>query len=308
MKAIDLFAGLGGNTVGAKLAGCDVIWAANHNPVAVDFHERNNPGADHSCQDLQQADWSTVPGHDLLLASPCCQGHTKARGKEGVHHHKSRSTAWAVISCAEYHLPGAIMVENVQEFLNWQLFPVWRSALEALGYTLSINVLDAADHGIAQNRERAYIIGTRSKAPFELKKAERHHVNARNVIDFNEGKWNSILNPVGRTRSKKTIAQIEQGRKELKTDQFLIPYYGSGSGMTGRSLDRPIGTVTTRDRWAVINGDKMRMCTVDEYRQFMSFPEGTELPDHRGKAIQLLGNATCPTKIGDIVSQLRAAA
>ena len=93
--AIDLFAGIGGNTTGAKNAGITVLWAANHNKMVVDYHEMNHPETDHACQDLQQADWSLVPSHDIMLASPCCQGHTRPRGKEGPHHHKSRSTAWA---------------------------------------------------------------------------------------------------------------------------------------------------------------------------------------------------------------------
>ena len=54
--------------------------------------------------------------HDLLLASPCCQGHAKARGKKSgnAQHDASRSTAWAVVSAAEFHRPEVVLVENVQ--------------------------------------------------------------------------------------------------------------------------------------------------------------------------------------------------
>ena len=76
MTAIDLFAGLGGWTLGAQWAGVRVIWAANHWPEAVRWHSANHPDTEHSCQDLHQANWSHVPRHDLLLASPACQGHT----------------------------------------------------------------------------------------------------------------------------------------------------------------------------------------------------------------------------------------
>ncbi len=96
MKAIDLFAGAGGFSTGAKMAGCSVVWAANHWRQAVDVHASNHPGTDHACQDLHQTDWTTGPAHDLLLASPACQGHSRARGKERAHHDAQRSTAWAV--------------------------------------------------------------------------------------------------------------------------------------------------------------------------------------------------------------------
>lgn len=37
MKAVDLFAGAGGFSTGARMAGATVVWAANHWPLAVEF-------------------------------------------------------------------------------------------------------------------------------------------------------------------------------------------------------------------------------------------------------------------------------
>ncbi|HNK07606.1 MAG TPA: DNA cytosine methyltransferase [Giesbergeria sp.] len=47
MNAIDLFAGAGGFSTGATMAGCTVVWAANHWPAAVQVHANNHPGAVH---------------------------------------------------------------------------------------------------------------------------------------------------------------------------------------------------------------------------------------------------------------------
>lgn len=93
--AIDLFSGLGGWSTGARAAGVQVLWAANHWPEAVKWHAANHTSTEHVCQDLHQAQWENVPAHDLLLASPCCQGHSKARGKKSGNpqHDSSRSTA-----------------------------------------------------------------------------------------------------------------------------------------------------------------------------------------------------------------------
>lgn len=85
MRGIELFAGAGGGTTGATMAGIEILWAANHWPEAVNYHRQNHPKTKHVCQDLQQADWSLVPSHDLLIASPSCTGHSKARGKEKGH-------------------------------------------------------------------------------------------------------------------------------------------------------------------------------------------------------------------------------
>ena len=90
--------------------------------------------------------------------------------------------------------------------------------------------------------------------------------------------------------------------------RFLAPYYSSGSGRTGRSIERPIGTIPTRDRWAVIQGDQMRMLAVPEAKAAMGFQRGYILPDNHAEAMHLLGNAVCPVVAADFLDALLAAA
>lgn len=302
MRAIDLFAGAGGFSTGAVMAGCTVAWAANHWPAAVAVHANNHPGTDHACQDLHQADWTQVPAHDLLLASPCCQGHSKARGKDRPHHDAQRSTAWAVVSAAEFHRPEAIVVENVPEFTDWTLYPAWCQALGALGYTMAPHVIDAADHGVPQHRRRVFIVGTRSASPIQLQLPKRPYVSAASIIDFDAPRWSQIEKP---GRSPATLARIEAGRLQ-HGDRFLTAYYGNEKG--GRCLSRPVGTITTRDRWAVVDGDRMRMLSVEECRRAMGFPATYKLPERAKDAMHMLGNAVCPPVARDVIQALRAAA
>lgn len=302
MRAIDLFAGAGGFTTGAEMAGVDVVWAANHWPEAVEVHAANHPGTEHACQDLHQTDWRTVPAHDLLMASPACQGHSRARGKEKPHHDALRSTAWAVVSAAEFHKPPFVLVENVPEFARWALFPAWCSAMHALGYALSPMILDAADHGVPQHRRRLFIVGTRTDHPIELRMPEREHVGASNIIDFNAGRWSQIQKA---GRSPRTMGRVTAGRQVFGS-RFLTAYYGNEYG--GRSLSRPLGTLTTKDRYAVIDGDRMRMLTVDENRRAMGFPANCKLPSKHADAIKMLGNAVVPIVARDVIQALQEAA
>jgi len=304
MNVIDLFAGAGGFSTGASMAGCNVAWAANHWPDAVEWHSRNHPNAAHICQDLHQADWSQVPAHDLMLASPCCQGHSKARGKASGNpqHDASRSTAWAVVSAAEYHRPPAILVENVPEFLDWQLYRPWVLAMQALGYAVSPHVVDAADLGAPQNRIRMFLVLTQSAQPLKLNLPTLDHLPAASFIDFEAGRWQPIEKP---GRAAATLERVRAGRA-THGDRFLISYYGNTK--TGRSLDRPIGTITTRDRWAIVDGDRMRMLSRWECRSAMSFPDTYQLPDNHRLAVHLLGNAVCPTPVSHIIKALQQAA
>ena len=304
MRAADLFAGLGGTSEGARQAGAQVVWAGNHSRRAVHWHTVNHPETAHVCQDLHQANWRHVPAHDLLLASPCCQGHCHARGKEGAQHDESRSTAWAVVSAAEYHRPGLVLVENVPEFQAWLLFPAWRAAMEALGYAISPHVLDAADHGVPQHRRRLILVCTRSRAPLVLDVPKQQHQPIGAVLDFGSGNWSPIEKP-GRARA--TLERVADGRRR-HGDRFIMPYYGNGSGRTGRSLSRPIGTITTRARWAVVDGDRMRMLTVAETARSMGFPPGYQLPTQVHHANELLGNAVPPPMARAVIEAARAAA
>lgn len=304
MKAIDLFSGAGGFSTGAIMAGCNVVWAANHWPAAVAVHAENHPGTEHACQDLQQTDWRQVPVHDLLLASPACQGHSRAKGKEKPHHDALRSTAWAVVSAAECHRPAALLIENVPEFAQWTLYPAWCAALHALGYALAPMMLDAANHGVAQHRRRLFIVGTRSKHPLELAFTPQPHVGSGQIIEFDAGRWSQIYKP---GRAQATLNRIRSGR-QAHGERFVAPYFGSGSGLTGRCLSRPVGTITTRDRWAVIDGDRMRMLSVPECRRAMGFPESYRLPKRAKDAMHMLGNAVVPMVARDVINAITAAA
>lgn len=304
MNVIDLFAGAGGFSTGARLAGHNVVWAANHWPDAVEWHSKNHPDAMHICQDLHQADWSQVPEHDIMLASPCCQGHSKARGKAhgNAQHDASRSTAWAVVSAAEHHRPSIIVVENVPEFVNWTLYRPWEMAMNALGYSVAPHIIDAADYGAPQHRVRLFLVLAQSAHPLHLQMPKGQHIPAREFIDFDSGNW-SPINKSG--RAARTLERIEHGRR-IHGDRFLISYYGMTK--TSRSLDRPVGTITTRDRWAVVDGDRMRMFTKFECRDAMSFPEDYQLPDNHRLAVHLLGNAVCPEPVKQILTAVEAAA
>ena len=306
MRVIDLFSGAGGFSTGAEMAGCNVVWAANHWAEAVEWHSKNHPGAMHICQDLHQADWSQVPAHDVMLASPCCQGHSKARGKAkgNPQHDASRSTAWAVVSAAEYHRPQIVIVENVPEFMNWQLYRPWELAMNALGYSVAPYIIDAADYGAPQNRVRLFLVMSQSKRPMHLQIQSGNHIPARSFVDFESGKWSQIDKP---GRSIATIARVKAGRERFG-ERFIMPYYGSGSGLTGRSLDRPIGTITTRDRWGVVDGDRMRMLSRWECRDAMSFPETYQLPDNHRLAVHLMGNAVTPVPVSQILKAVMEAA
>lgn len=305
MDCVDLFAGAGGASTGLVQAGARVLWAANHWPLAVETHAANHPETVHSCQDLHQADFYQLPDHDLLWASPCCQGHSRARGKEKRASDKSRSTAWAVISAAEAKRPGVLVIENVPEFEEWALYPAWRLALQALGYSVQAVVLNSAEVGAPQSRSRLYLIATRSTVPIgitipRLPKSE--WAPASNVIDFDAGRW-SLVNKPGRAP---WVAELAARERKRLGDRFVFAYYGSTK--KGQRISRPFGTMTTRARWGIVDGGRMRMLQSREAARAMTLPDDYVLLGNERDRNMLVGNGVTPVAAAALYLAIEAAA
>lgn len=173
MDWTDLFSGGGGSSEGIRRAGHRVLACANHWPVAVATHQKNHPDAEHFTANLSETDFRMFPRTTALWASPSCVWHSRSGGRrqppEEVERLREdagaidRATAFAVIAAAEVHRYEAIVVENVEEFTKWTLFPWWLEGLAALGYRRQTVVLDAAavPGGVAQTRRRWFGIFTR---------------------------------------------------------------------------------------------------------------------------------------------------
>ena len=172
-----------------------------------------------------------------------------------------------------------------------------------LGYSVAPHLIDAADHGVPQHRKRLFLICTQSKYPLELDLPKRDHKPIADVIDWDAPGWSEIERA---GRSAKTLARIAAGRAQFG-ERFVAPYYSTGSGLTGRSIHRPIGTITTRDRWAVIDGGRMRMLRVPEAKAAMGFREDYMLPSAHRDGLFMLGNAVCPPVSADILAAIQTA-
>lgn len=312
----DLFAGLGGLTKAAESVGLRVAIAANHNPIAVRAHSANHPKVRHVMQDLQQADFYDWPRLGVLLGSPACQGNSTAatggrhgRGKRrgsSPKHDRDRSTAWAIVTCAEVHRPPIVVVENVKEMMTtWILFQAWVAALEALGYHVQLILVDAADCGVPQERERLFIVAT-LKPLSKIEIPKKPMVPAASIIDLSRGEWQRVKWAAEGVQQRCALAR----ERNFPTGPFITQ---NTTDHAGRSLDRPLGTVTTvSGHWGVVKpsprGDLYRLLTIDELRAACGFPQGTWLPRTKTHATRLLGNAVPPPMGEAVLREVLAAA
>ena len=332
--AVDLYAGAGGTTEGAtRTRRVRVVAAVNHNELALLTHQANHPKTLHLREDVSVVNPHFLrkfisSEQWLLLASPACTGHTWARGKDMPEHDVARMTANGVIHVASVMRPDLLLVENVKEMLEWMppppegstkaqrkawkkkhlvhpvlvyeggrpveklagpIFVAWMRMLEAHGYHLTLNLLDAARFGVPQNRVRLVIAGSlhRQLPPIEYPRGVEL-VPVSTVIEWDTGTWRPIKEKVAATQ-----ARWARGRKAFG-QRFIMPYYGSGSGETGRSLDRPCGTVPAADVWSVVDGRYMRVFTPRELLKVQSFDPDYILHGTRADVTKQIGNAVPP--------------
>lgn len=305
MRAVDLFAGWGGLTLGAQQAGHEVVWAANHWPLAVTTHQLNHPATRHVCQDLRQADWTSLPDYDLLLAAPACQGHSRAsQPRRRAYHDALRATALAVIDCADVTSPRAIVVENVPAFTSWRLYPWWREGLERLGYSLDERIVLASRHGVAQRRRRLFVIATRPgvKVPDLPEDAVEPAFGPLLEPDVPEELWRPVAAATPGVQARIARSAARHGRRFLTqhtTDHHGVP------------LSEPIRTITTAPcHWNLVDGDRYRPLTGRELARGMGFPDSYTWPASATveQVTQGLGNAVCPPVARLVVDAVAQAA
>jgi len=312
MRAIDLFCGAGGSSLGAAAARAEIVAGFDVWPVAGSVYRANFPHARfYSCDlaTLMESDIRIIRDDlgpvDLLLASPPCTDHSPARGAR-LPSSAGLDLPWCVWRFAAVFLPRWIVVENVVQMRRWHGYRALLHALMRLGYRVCVRILDAADFAVPQRRRRLYIVCDREAEPPEIAPRASVHIPAARVIDLDGYAYTPLCTP---RRARATIERVERALRVLGRDAtFLSVYYGSGPQW--QTLDAPLRTVTTRGHFALVRPDRrggheMRMLQVDELRRAMGFPASFVLDGcTRTDTMRLLGNAVCPPVMQAIVETL----
>jgi DNA (cytosine-5)-methyltransferase 1 len=248
---------------------------------------------------------------DLLLASPECTSHSVAKGNK-EESEESQATAFEVIRYAKALQPRWIVIENVLQMQWWNRFDEWYRKLGALGYKLKMGILDAQYYGTPQGRRRFFVVGDLNREPSLPKSRRRTERSVSSILGHGEPKreeWN--LSPLKRPgRAVATIKRAQRAIKSLgKGTPFIMVYYGSDGAGGFQTLDRPLRTVTTVDRFAFVrkngSGYEMRMLQPSELVAAMGFPDCHVWPEStRRNKIKLLGNAVCPKVMRAVVKEL----
>lgn len=288
VEAVDLFAGPGGWDEGAAQLGL--------HPLGIEWDEdacRTAEAAGHArlCADVAAEDPTSYIGVEGVIASPPCGDFSTAGQMQRLNGSSGHLVA-QVMRWAEILLPEWIVCEQVP-----QVAPIWQDyawRLRRLGYSAWSGVLNAADYGVPQERERAILLASRT---ITVGPPPPTHAPAPD-LDL----WGNQLRPwrtMAETLGLPPGCEYDSGQNSRAA--------GGGTVRYVRSCDRPAGTVTgkTTAQWV------LRSTTGEPVRRKLSLADAAALqgfrPDYPWTGVvaskhQQVGNAVPPPLAAHVLS------
>jgi len=312
VRAIDLYAGIGGWSLGLRLAGVEVVASYEWWQPAIDTHNGNH-GGDIKPVDIRQLRLADLPADiDLVVGSPPCTEFSYAnRGGSGdiVEGLKDLVKFLEVVRHLKPRYWALENVPRVAELLRSGLKDPKHALYRFRELNPQIEVVDFSDHGAPQSRRRC-IAGN---IPFGLIAGYRRHLpkpTLGDVVEAMAGK-DSIIDPVwGVTlppsQLTETEAEAPLNAEELRMNSEAKSFHPVYNNMAFPDpLDAPSRTVTatcTRvSRESIVIADPMvegryRRLTIRERASLQGFPITYQFYARSfAEKAKMIGNAIPPT-------------
>jgi len=182
MNLISLFSGCGGMDLGFKKAGFNVLWANDIDSKACETYAKNF-GKHIVCGDIAEIDYSSIPEADLILGGFPCQDFSMIWKRGGINTTRGNLYANFVETVLQKN-PLMFVAENVKGILSANNKNAINQIVEDFsntgnyGYNTNVHLVNFADYGTPQLRERVLIIGVRKdiELPFNIP-LPSHNVN-----------------------------------------------------------------------------------------------------------------------------------
>ena len=318
--AIDLFSGCGGMTEGLKQAGFKVIGAVEIDPLAVRTFRANHRRVTVWNCDIRKVTASSVKETlglrrgdlDLLAGCPPCQGFSALRTLNGSRlvDDPRNDLVGEFVRFVREILPKTILMENVPALEGDARFEDLLRDLDNLGYSHEHRILDAADYGVPQRRQRLLLLAGHMMSIKFAKPAKRRrlvrHAIGRLPVSGNSGDPLHDLPERRSERIKGLISMIPHdggSRRDLGEDHQL-PCHQRCDGFRdiyGRmSWSDVAPTLTTGcfnpSKGRFLHPEYDRAITMREAALLQTFPRRYRFATEHGKTkiAEMIGNALPP--------------
>ena len=328
IKAVSLFSGAGGMDVGFEKAGIDVVFANEIDKISAQTYSTNHPNTEIVVDDINNIydRLESYAGTDIVFGGPPCQGFSVI-GKMNPEDERSQ-LIWSFLKVVEIIRPKAFVMENVKALAA---ISKWRDVREEyihrayeLGYGCVPFIINAAEYGTPQKRERVFFIGIRDDYSFEQKMWDNIREQQRKAPVIRElfkdlGPAGTEKNP--RTCNAKITFAVRPVIRRIPYDCLMFNGIGrpidpdgysrtitaSAGGNMTLIVDEKFLHDPTADNWIqeyydkVINKEiipefkeapeRLRRLTIRETMRLQTFPDNYVFCGPKSSVYKQLGNA-----------------
>lgn len=317
-RVVSLFSGCGGLDLGFEKAGFEIVFANDIEKSVKDTYEANLGKI--LIKDISLVDKNRdIPDNiDIVLAGIPCQPFSNA-GNRGAMEDARGTLFLQVMEVIETKKPKIVLFENVKGFLSSKddfgvAMPTRiEQELDNYGYRAYIQLLNASDYEVPQNRERVIIIGVRKDITgdftFPTPVSDKSELTVGSVIgtpfpkDEIDEVWPlspqaiNIINyiPAGGSWKNVPYDKLPVRLKKIRDD---MKKYRSPNFYRRFNTDEIMGTVTaaaTPENSGILHPFEPRRYSVREIARFQSFPDEFKfLGNSVAKKYKMIGNAVPP--------------
>jgi DNA (cytosine-5)-methyltransferase 1 len=269
IDAVDLFCGAGGLSYGLQKTGISVRGGLDFDKKCEIPYTMNIKEAKFFLEDITTTDAEKIKllyrddAFKLLAGCAPCQPFSNLRNGTN----KSKSDKWPLLNefsrLVSAIKPDFITMENVPQLKTQSIYNDFIETLTALGYHISSKIINAADYGVPQRRNRLVLIAS-LHAPICILSPEEIGVKKKTIRDAIgwlpelEAGGTNDLDPLHKARSlsnlnlKRIQASVPGGTWESWPEHLKLECHKKKSGATFKSVygrmewDRPAGTITTQ--------------------------------------------------------------
>ena len=321
MNIISLFAGAGGLDLGFEKAGFDIEMANEYDKSIWETYEKNHNNILIK-KDLRKIGDDEFPNDiDGIIGGPPCQSWSEAGSLKGIDDSRGK-LFYDYIRILKAKKPKFFLAENVSGMLAYRHSKAVRNIVkmfEECGYDVTINLVNAADYGVPQDRKRVFYIGFRKdlNINFEFPKPTTPEDTMKKTLK--DAIWDLKDSAVAALDKNKT-----NGKLKVPNHEYFIGSYSSifMSRNRVRSWNEQAFTVQAsgrqcqlhpqapkmikvgKDEWKFVEGKEKlyRRLTVRECARIQGFPDDFEfIYKSVNDGYKMIGNAV-PVELARIIA------
>lgn len=191
LKVFEAFAGYGSQSMALEKLGIDfqVIGISEIEKYAIQAYMAVH-GDIPNYGDISKIEWDKVPDFDFLTYSFPCTDISNAGLQKGLEEGSGTrsSLLWECTKAIEAKKPKYLLMENVKALTNKKFKPYlnkWLDFLSSLGYSNYMQVLNAKNYGVPQNRDRVFVVSIMGDEKYDFPKPFELEKRLKDVLESN---------------------------------------------------------------------------------------------------------------------------